>query len=244
MPININYSRKIAKLLKVIGCDKKKNWLERKNIFFSRVENFFFSCFVVETFALKPQQLLSSAECVRWHRDGFCLEELKYFEVMCPWRARHWSAIERRLKTLRVAKQKLSGRPSSHLCPVLFPAVFFLSKKKVENTRRRRHKTESLDWWKNFFHCFIPPSDIFPALVRFYLFSTWTNFMKSAMAWNSQREEQKKKLEGNFLSLPCHKKQKKMKLPVKGLRRVGGARGKKVTEQLLASGSNWGTERK
>lgn len=60
MPININYSRKIAKLLKVIGCDKGKNWLKgeekrRRNFFFlpSSDEKLSLACFLTN-FPTKP----------------------------------------------------------------------------------------------------------------------------------------------------------------------------------------------
>lgn len=135
MPININYSRKIAELLKVIGCDKRKAWRRE-----------FFPAWNSSPGAAKFITIIIIAHDVP---DSM--------------------------------SSPSQGAPRSRAG--LMKKLFLLF-----------HSTNS---------------DIFPLLlllllVSFYLFSTWTNFMKSD-GMKQRREKNKKSLKAIFPS--CHKKQ-------------------------------------
>lgn len=145
MPININYSRKIAKLLKVIGCDKEKNWLKGN-----------------------------------FHDEKFFL-----CNNLMP-RAAAATATTLRLE-----------------CMMMLPS--FTDSRWCWDEKQRRNyfllDWESLDWWKNFFHCFIPRSDIFPAFP--FIFFPREQTLWKTMAWNSEwKRKNSRKIQLKAIFLP------------------------------------------
>lgn len=150
---------------------------------------------------------MSSAECVRCCRDGFCLDAWRYFDVKCI--DRGCRDVFHRIRTLLGCRERktLSKQPSLSPLPCPIFGCFLTFKKSLEHPpSKTQNRITGL--MKKLFPLFYSTERHFPrsrSLLSFF------HVNKLYEKRETVKEKSRKKLEGNFLSLPCHKKKKKRK---------------------------------